>query len=166
MSIAPAPRQFWNNGQPPVAFYEGSGYMFSNFSAFSITMKVGSAELDWMTAEHAYQAHKFSGSWEIPDKIFHARSAYDAKRIAREHATEVRPDWDAVKLAAMEEILRCKIRQHPYVRQKLIGTGARVLVEDSPTDSFWGRGPEWQGRNELGKLWMRLRKELNDDVFE
>ncbi len=34
------------------------------------------------------------------------------------------------------------------------------IVEDSPKDDFWGWGPNRDGRNELGKIWMRLRSEL------
>jgi predicted NAD-dependent protein-ADP-ribosyltransferase YbiA (DUF1768 family) len=40
-------------------------------------------------------------------------------------------------------------------------TGKKKIVEDSPKDSFWGWGPDRKGRNELGKLWMKLRKEIN-----
>jgi ribA/ribD-fused uncharacterized protein len=53
-----------------------------------------------------------------------------------------------------------KLSQHEYVQRKLLQTGSAEIVEDSPYDSFWGVGDTWQGRNELGRLWMRLRKEL------
>jgi predicted NAD-dependent protein-ADP-ribosyltransferase YbiA (DUF1768 family) len=33
------------------------------------------------------------------------------------------------------------------------------LIEDSPVDSFWGRGPDHKGKNHLGKLWMKIQKE-------
>jgi hypothetical protein len=50
--------------------------------------------------------------------------------------------------------------QHEYIQQKLFETGDLLIVEDSPKDGFWGWGPQRDGRNELGKIWMRLRDEL------
>ena len=41
-----------------------------------------------------------------------------------------------------------------------IQTGNAEIVEDSPKDNFWGRGPKWKGANHLGKLWMKIRAEL------
>ena len=70
----------------------------------------------------------------------------------------VRPDWEEVKIDVMERICRAKLQQHEYVQRKLDQTGDLLLVEDSPYDSFWGWGPDRQGRNELGKVWMRLRE--------
>ena len=61
----------------------------------------------------------------------------------------------------MEELIRNKMEQNPYVRQKLLQTKNYDIVEDSPKDSFWGIGEDRRGRNELGKLWMKLREELN-----
>ena len=39
-----------------------------------------------------------------------------------------------------------------------------MIVEDSPKDSFWGWGPNRDGENQLGKLWMKLREELKKDL--
>lgn len=50
--------------------------------------------------------------------------------------------------------------QNPYVLEKLLLSGDLDIVEDSPKDEFWGWGPNRDGRNELGKIWMRLRDEL------
>ena len=40
----------------------------------------------------------------------------------------------------MEELLRLKIEQNPYVKNKLLQTKDYLIVEDSPKDSFWGWG--------------------------
>lgn len=166
MTVARPPLEFWKNGIPPVTFYEGSDYMYSNFAAFSVCLNVAGVDMDYMTAEHAYQAHKFPESWELQDEVRQARSAHDAKKIARRNDHLKTPKWDAIKLQVMEKIVRAKLRQHPYIQQKLLKTGSRLLFEDSPEDSFWGRGPDWQGKNQLGKLWMRLREELRSGTFE
>lgn len=138
-----------------ILFYEGSYYMFSNFAAFAVDWKGAS----WMTSEHAYQAAKFADA-SIQEKIRAARSAHDSKKIAKEHEESKRGDWNETKLATMEEILRAKLDQHPYILKKLMETEDMEIVEDSPKDSFWGRGSDHQGENHLGKLWMKIRDEL------
>jgi predicted NAD-dependent protein-ADP-ribosyltransferase YbiA (DUF1768 family) len=60
----------------------------------------------------------------------------------------------------MKEILREKVRQHPYVLKKLIESGNKELIEDSWRDDFWGWGPNKDGKNMLGKLWMEIREEV------
>ena len=60
----------------------------------------------------------------------------------------------------MEDICRCKLQQNSYVKKKLLQTFDLPLVEDSPNDDYWGWGLNRHGRNELGKVWMRLRDEL------
>lgn len=59
----------------------------------------------------------------------------------------------------MEEIIRCKLEQHQYIREKLIASGDKYIVEMNDNDEFWGWGKAHQGQNELGKLWMKLRSE-------
>ena len=60
----------------------------------------------------------------------------------------------------MRQILEAKVSQHEYVRRKLLETGDRYLVENSWRDDFWGWGLKGDGRNELGKLWMKIREEI------
>ena len=60
----------------------------------------------------------------------------------------------------MKEICQAKLEQHPYIEKTLRESGNMDLVEDSPKDEFWGRGANWTGQNNLGKIWMELREEL------
>lgn len=53
-----------------------------------------------------------------------------------------------------------KLEQNPYVKKKLLQTKDYLIVEDSPKDAFWGWGPNRDGENQLGKLWMKLRDEI------
>ena len=107
-----------------------------------------------------YQSEKFE-SEEIKNEIRNATSAYDALCIAKKHTSEYRKDWDSVKLEVMKSILKEKVLQHPYIKEKLIESGAREIVENSPVDDFWGWGNSKDGANHLGKLWMEIRDELN-----
>lgn len=140
-----------------ILFYEGQWYIFSNFSSFMVRWR----DVDWQTSEHAYQAAKFTDP-AIIEEIRNARSAYDAMRIAHAHSDKERSDWNDNKVPVMEEIVRAKLEQHPYIQRKLLGTGDVEIVENSPVDSFWGRGADWQGENHLGKIWMKLRAELQE----
>lgn len=62
----------------------------------------------------------------------------------------------------MKEIIRAKVAQHPYVKTKLLQSVGKELVEDSWRDNFWGWGSNKDGENNLGKLWMEVRKEIID----
>ncbi len=84
----------------------------------------------------------------------------DAKRLARLHRDQIRPDWDSVKTSVMLTVLRAKFAI-PYLRNLLLKTGTAELVEDSPFDSFWGIGHDGKGQNMLGRLLMQIREEVN-----
>lgn len=143
-----------------IAFYEREFYCFSNFSSFAVEWR---GKL-WQTSEHAYQAAKFSEKYpKIAEEIFNARSAHDAKKIAEKYADKVSAEFHSGKIALMEDICRHKLEQHPYIQKKLSQTEDKEIVEDSPTDDFWGWGPNRDGRNELGKVWRKLRAELKNN---
>lgn len=140
-----------------VGFYEREFYVFSNFSSFQVEWK----GKKWPTSEHAYQAaHFFETAPELVEKIFEAKSAHEAFKIAKENADKAPNNWEDIKVGIMEDIVRNKLHQHPYIMHKLLQTGNRLIVEDSPKDDCWGWGKNKDGRNELGKIWMKLREEL------
>ena len=140
-----------------IGFYNREFFCLDNFSAFRVEFN----GVKFATAEAAYQAQGFVTTEPgIAYRIFEAPSAYEAKMIAQVNHDLRRADWEEVKVQVMESVLRAKLAQHPFVKQKLLETGDCPIVEDSPTDSFWGCGADRQGRNELGKLWMKLRAEL------
>ena len=143
-----------------IGFYPREFYPFDNFSSFKV---------EWngylfSSVEEAYQAASFMGSdEELVEKIKKSHSADEAQRIAYANRDKRREDWDDVKISIMEELLRLKIEQNSYVKKKLLQTGDYMIVEDSPKDDFWGWGPNRDGQNNLGKLWMKLREELKNN---
>ena len=143
-----------------IGFYPREFYPFDNFSSFKV---------EWngylfASVEEAYQAASFMGSdEELVEKIKKSHSADEAQRIAYANRDKRREDWDDVKISIMEELLRLKIEQNPYVKKKLLQTEDYMIVEDSPKDDFWGWGPNRNGQNNLGKLWMKLRRELKNN---
>ena len=152
-----------------VFFYEQDFYVLSNFSAFRVRWR----GRDFDTSEAAYHWERFATGHDtgrspsfgamagtIADAIRFASSAHEAFKIAQENKVHQRPDWDEVKVGVMSNILRAKVAQHEYVRRKLLQTGDRELVENSWRDDFWGWGPNRDGQNMLGKVWMTIRAEL------
>ena len=143
-----------------IGFYPREFYTFDNFSSFKV---------EWngylfASVEEAYQAASFMGSdEELVEKIKKSHSADEAQRISYANRDKRREDWDDVKISIMEELLRLKIEQNPYVKKKLLQTEDYMIVEDSPKDDFWGWGSNRNGQNNLGKLWMKLREELKNN---
>jgi hypothetical protein len=115
-----------------------------------------------MTSEHAYQWTKFrnTGNESIAMAVRFAPSAHVAFKLAEEFRQYRNAAWDDCKVTVMTEILREKVRQHEYVRHKLLQTGDRELIENSWRDDYWGWGANRDGQNMLGKLWMQVSSEL------
>ncbi|KAI0002454.1 hypothetical protein BJV74DRAFT_600172 [Russula compacta] len=145
----------------PICFYHrGKPYFeFTNFSLHSM-------EYDgkiYATAEHLYQAFKFMKTDQTLAELIRTQpSARAARREAGFQRAHQRPDWFDVNVEAMDVVLQAKFTQHDDLQEKLLETGNRELIEDSPDDGFWGRGSDGRGRNELGKALMRLRGRLRE----
>jgi ribA/ribD-fused uncharacterized protein len=150
-----------------VFFYEQEFYVLSNFSSFEVEW----SGFTFKTAEHLYHWLRFSLSDNLHANaitardVKNARSAHDAFKIAQQNKAIQWDGWDGAKVDFMRKILRCKTEQHEYVRRKLLETGDRELVEDSWRDDFWGWGPNRDGQNMLGKLWMQVRDELRQPTI-
>lgn len=141
----------------PIRFYrvkEAYG-AFSSFAPFGVRL----AGRAWPTAEHYFQAQKFAGS-EHEEAIRRAASPMVAARMGRSRARPLRADWEEVKDRIMLEVVRAKLAQHEEVRELLLATGDRLLIESSPRDRYWGDGGDGTGRNRLGEILMQVRGEL------
>ncbi|MGD1913334.1 MAG: NADAR family protein [Rivularia sp. (in: cyanobacteria)] len=131
---------------------------FSNFSPYPVEMN----NIFWPTVEHYYQGQKYLGS---PDEgiipLIHAASTpEDAAALGRCSTRRLRGDWEVVKTQIMREAVLKKFLTHPEIREILLSTGSELLVEDSPTDYFWGCGATKTGQNHLGQILMSVREEL------
>lgn len=106
----------------------------------------------WPTVEHCYQAQK-SLDPAYREAIRAASTPGMAKRLAatpaapsrasrqswfRRHCAEPRADWHEVKLAIMRRAVFAKFTQNPEIGDLLLRTGTAELVEDSPTEPFFG----------------------------
>jgi len=115
--------------------------------------------LTWRTSEHAYQAMKTIDQ----NQRLNMQAIYmpgDAKRYGR--TVKMRVDWDDIKLGIMEDIVRCKFQQHPVLVERLLCT-EDISIEEGNTwkDTYWGICAfTGAGENHLGKILMKIRKEL------
>ncbi len=144
--------------QEPINFIETRFHYLSPFSAHRIEIW---GEV-FPTAEHAYQASRIIPGPER-ELIKSAASPKDAWREGQKYYKDLPgyavPNFD--KAAVMEEIFRAKLAQHPEIAEILKESGERELLKVWPTDFYWGTGHDNSGQNVMGKLWMKLRAELN-----
>ena len=129
----------------------------SNFHFSSVVYE----GVKWPTSEHAYQAMKTLDMNQRLN-ILEIYMPGDVKRYGR--TVTMRADWDDIKLGIMEEIVRCKFRQHPELEEKLLCTGD-IHIEEGNTwhDTYWGVC-DGVGQNHLGKILMKVRESLNTNM--
>lgn len=72
----------------------------------------------------------------------------------------MREDWDDIKDAVMYEAVFQKFTTHKELRDLLLSTGDKDIIENSPTDYYWGCGIDGWGENRLGKILVQVREEL------
>lgn len=116
-----------------------------------------------------YAPENFYQSMKLPHED-HSSRLYISKLEPRKAKTEIRKfvsiireDWDEEeKLRIMEIALRHKFRLDTAQGQKLLETDGEEIVEwNNWNDLWWGRDIETgEGRNELGKLLMKIRNDL------
>ncbi len=130
----------------------------------------------YQTSEHYMMAHKarLMQDEQSFQKIVHPDC--DHPRTAQLFGRKVR-GWDeqlwvANRERIMDEALTAKFQTHPNLKQLLLDSYPKTLVEASPVDKIWGIGmspdqayknpdrANWKGLNLLGQSLMRVRERL------
>lgn len=137
---------------------------FSNFSRHPVIFQ----EKEWRTVEHYYQAQKFHNTQqdEIMEIIRNCDSPEKAAATGRNPQYRLRPDWDQVKQGIMTEAVWQKFTRHQDIQKILLDTGEEYLVENSPTDYYWGCGENGTGQNQLGRILMEVRTKILQQLQE
>lgn len=123
----------------------------------------------WMMAE---KARLFDDKATLA-RILAAKSPAEAKKLGREIQSFKPEAWEANKVGIVTTGNLHKFSQHKDLREFLLSTGDRVLVEASPVDAIWGIGlaadspdaanpARWQGPNLLGFALMEVRDQLRN----
>ena len=111
------------------------------------------------------------GDAETADRIRAASHPRAAKELGRQVRGFDEQHWAERRFDLVVSGNLAKFGQHAELRDFLLGTGGRVLVEASPLDRIWGTGlaadhehstsPEnWPGLNLLGFALMEVRHQL------
>jgi len=133
----------------PYLFYR-SKHPFSNFYPAPFTV----SGTQFPTSEHFFQAAKFwktDPAWA--EAVRCAPTPYECARMGRDRAHPILPEWDEkYRDPVMRMALLFKFAQHPELMKELLATGSREIIEDSPTDFYWGWGADHSGQNMLGKM--------------
>ena len=141
----------------PITSFRGEFVFLSNFYPHPV-------EVDgdiYPTNEHAFQALKTDDPIER-QKVRDAKTPASAKSLGKR--VTLREGWDTLRFQVMERVVRAKFDDHDLA-DKLRATGERELIElNTWRDATWGcirtKDGLWKGRNELGKILMRVRDEL------
>jgi ribA/ribD-fused uncharacterized protein len=112
----------------------------------------------YRTTEHAYQASKFL-DLDKRRYIQSLETPREARRVGQQPG--MREDWDIVKIPNMYDF-NCQKYVVPYLTELLLNTDDAYLEETNHWgDVFWGVC-NGVGRNELGKLLMKIRADLRE----
>lgn len=130
--------------------------------------------ITYNTAEHWMMAKKAElfGDDEMANRIIQCSSPAEAKKLGREVKGYVDELWLSNRFQIVCEGNHHKFSQNNNLKDFLLKTGSRILVEASPVDSIWGIGmdanhpdagnpEEWQGLNLLGFALMEVRDKLS-----
>ena len=109
-----------------------------------------------------YEAAKF---------ILDANNPIDHKRLGDTIKGFKKDVWKASSKKLMKQGLKAKFSQNVDLKQALLATGDRYIVEASPHDKHWGSGASLysdeclnisahKGENVLGILLMEVREEM------
>lgn len=102
-----------------------------------------------MTLYAVFQAFKFmTTDPALAERIRTQPSARSARREAGFLRDQQRTDWFDVNIEVMDKILHAKFIQHEDLREKLLETGDRELVEDSPVRCSVLSLPRFNGLNQ------------------
>lgn len=115
------------------------------------------------TVEHYFQAQKFHDA-AYQEKIRQARAPKDAKTLGQTRQIPLRADWEEVKDEIMFEACLAKFQTHRDLKELLLATGDEELIENAPSDYYWGCGKDGTGQNKLGKVLMQVREKLREDA--
>ncbi len=144
-----------------IYFYKVSEFYgcFSNFSPHAIQLRGQS----WPTTEHYYQAQKFLNTEDeaLCLVIQAVQTPGEAAAIGRDSSHRIRADWEQVKNQIMREAVLTKFLTHLDIQAVLLSTGEHYIVENSPTDAYWGCGSDRKGQNQLGRTLMSVRQEIH-----
>lgn len=137
----------------PIDSFQGDNRWLSNFWPCEVELD----GLKFRSVEAGYVAAKTTDI-EIRKHIQTLETSGKCKAYGK--TMNVRSDWKNIRLDVMESLLVQKFSKGSELGNKLIETYPRKLIEGNYWgDTFWGVC-EGKGKNNLGKLLMKIRKKI------
>jgi ribA/ribD-fused uncharacterized protein len=134
------------------AYKHGQTLGFSNYSLHPINIHDMGI---FPTAEAAFNAYKDKNNKEYILKQQEAKTPSISKKIGQKCiATE---NWKLEKNNIMKNILLLKLDQHPIIKENLLNTGFRPIIDNNKFDEYWGIGQNGKGQNILGIIITDIR---------
>lgn len=157
---------------PKFVFFYSNKDIYSNFYKVNVNHK----GIDFPTSEHAimYSKAKLFGADEIAEHITKTNNPAQAKNLGRSKEIPFDEDvWKEYKKDIYYDVLVDKF-SNERLKEELLATGKRRLVEASPYDKIWGVGlaednpainypQQWKGLNLLGEVLMKVRKHYEEE---
>ena len=111
------------------------------------------------------------GDKEALEQILSAKDPVQMKAFGRQVRGFDAKVWDEVKFSVVLNADYLKFSQNTSLRDFLLQTGSKILVEARPVDKIWGIGlaasdenvqnpMKWRGQNLLGFALMRVGDEI------
>lgn len=135
--------------------------------------------ITYPTAEHYMMAQKarLFGDAETLNAILASTDPAIAKKLGRQVKNFDNAVWNQHCFDYVVQGNIAKFSQNPELKNFLLNTGNRVLVEASPLDAIWGIGlatnhpnasdpQHWQGENLLGFALMAVREHLRQTSLQ
>ena len=129
--------------------------------------------ITYATAEHYMMAEKarLFKDERTRQQILAAEHPHAAKKLGRHIQPFHESVWKQQRFAIVVQGNLAKFSQYPALKDFLLQTGERILVEASPMDTIWGIGlaqdnsqandpTKWRGDNLLGFALMVVRDQL------
>ena len=149
----------------PLYFYKAYKYgSTSGFSNFSLnTVQIENIGI-FPTSEAAFQAYKNIENKEYVNKQLESKTPTIAKKLGK--FVNENNDFGNNKDHIMENIIRLKFNQNEYIRRNLLNTGLRTIINNDVNDFYWGVGKDGKGKNMLGKILMKIRDQMYENIIK
>jgi len=155
-----------------IYFYHG---FLSNFVPKNLSIGFDGQVFTNSEQIYMYIKAKFFNDQETAVKIvkegIEPRIARNLGQLVKHYSDE---EWFKVRKGMMYKAVLLKFRSNDEIKNKLLSTGNKILVEASPIDKWWGvmlsedddkilDEKNWKGQNLLGQVLMEVRDKLRTE---
>jgi ribA/ribD-fused uncharacterized protein len=151
---------FWQGGDIYSNFYQSNFYLYNK--------EFSSAEQCFM-----YSKAIHFQDFQIAKQILKTHEPMNCKNLGRKVKNYNEKEWNILREEKMFQACFAKFAQNEGLKEKLINTSNKILVEASPNDKIWGVGLReddteilnpynWRGQNLLGKVLMKVREIIKE----